>query len=89
MKEIDSRWCLVGDRDVFELKVYKMDGETFVGKLRKVGVGVVPGSGDSAPFPAVKSGEMEEITGSDVEQIAEKAKTRIQELGCKFSSWRK
>ncbi len=89
MKEVDSYWCDVGNRKVFKLQISKGTDQRFVGKFYLVENFYMRQISDLDPCPRMKFGKEEEIAGSDVEQITEKAKARILALGYKFSSWRK
>jgi len=89
MKEIDSRYCMVGGQKVYQLKVFETSDGGLVGELYRTEVAYLQQDSDADPISIVESSETEEIRGSNVEQIAEKARTRILDLGYEFSRWRK
>ncbi len=86
MKEIYSRWCDVGNRTMFRLKIFETEGGGLTGELYKIENAYMTQCSIDKHLD-MSVGDSEEITGSDIEEFKKKAIQRIQKLRYKFSKW--
>ena len=89
MKEIDFRWCDVGNATVFQLRVFEKSDNGLLGELHRIENAYMRQCSDIDPISKLKSQFVENIEGNDVEEVVGKATAKVNELGCAKVSWRK
>ena len=88
MNKIQAFSCLASENNGFKLNV-SQDAETneFVGELTRIENYLPQQNDDSDPLPYMTYHDPENIQGEEVNEVIEKAKSRIQGLGFQILQW--